>query len=215
MRGHASARPDQARAADAARRACSTPDGGRGRARSPATARSASPAGWPTAAASRCFEVSSEYAEIARAQPRARGLGDRVDDRARPGAASSASRDLDGSTSPTSTPTRPATPPTTRRWSRACAPGGAARARQHAARRPRARPARPSAARSSPRSTSGSPPTSASSPSCSASRDGVTIARTPRRWLDLALEDLARRALRELVGEPDPARVLVGGDALA
>src|SRR5215216_349210 len=34
------------------------------------------------------------------------------------------------------------------------------------------------------------------------------------RDLDLALEDLARRALRELVGEPDPARVLVVGDLL-
>src|SRR5262245_36114512 len=45
-------------------------------------------------------------------------------------------------------------------------------------------------------------------------------ARTPLRRLDglrdrdLALEDLARRPLRQLVDEPDPARVLVVGDVL-
>src|ERR671910_399294 len=40
------------------------------------------------------------------------------------------------------------------------------------------------------------------------------LARDFRGDLDLALEDLARRALRELVGEPDLARVLVVGHAL-
>ena len=43
--------------------------------------------------------------------------------------------------------------------------------------------------------------------------DGVTLARNVG-LLDLALEDLPGRALRELVREPDLARVLVGGDAL-
>src|SRR5829696_7900146 len=40
------------------------------------------------------------------------------------------------------------------------------------------------------------------------------LAPNPLGDLDLALEDLARRALGQLVGEPQPARVLVGGDAL-
>ena len=41
-----------------------------------------------------------------------------------------------------------------------------------------------------------------------------TCLRNDDRRLDLALEDLAGRALGELVDEPDVARVLVGGDAL-
>src|SRR3954453_2968745 len=42
----------------------------------------------------------------------------------------------------------------------------------------------------------------------------MTTGVTRRRCLDLALEDLPRRALRQLLEEPDDARVLVGGDPL-
>src|SRR5207245_6297299 len=89
----------------------------------------------------------------------------------------------------TRTPTR-----TPRPRDRGCS--GRPRARRADARRPLR-----AAARARPWLRTGEPPSSSPPPS-----------GPPSAGRDLALEDLAGRPLRELVEEPDPARVLVGGE---
>src|SRR6476469_6712903 len=60
------------------------------------------------------------------------------------------------------------------------------------------------------------PPAAAPTAACGSSRSSRPTPRRldGRRRLDLALEDLAGRALGEVVEEPDDPRVLVGGDPL-
>src|SRR4051812_47432316 len=70
-----------------------------------------------------------------------------------------------------------------------------------------------------PSADGGAPSGAGSDPARRGPRAGGAGAATglPCRLLgdgDLALEDLARRGLRQLVQEPDPARILVGGDAV-